>query len=722
MPKPTQLPDSLNFTASLDLQGAKEEGKTPTFSLVANTGIPMEGVMGCYYPVVVDMAGCKFAKGKTPVIADHDTSKRIGHTTEQSIEPSKVLAKGVVSSSMAIARGVVEDAKAGFPFQVSIGASIKKHYFVEEGETTTVNGQTFKGPLVVASKSLIRELSICVLGADGNTSAKIAAQATHNPMESKPMPPELKAFIESFGLDASTLTEEQVANFKGKYEAHKKAADEALNASVSNTQTQPQDLEAQRKERATEELRIAQIKASVSRFPALREVKLGEKAFTPDEFVAHAIGAGMSVTEFELECYKQSLPTADTHGTSHQSQPLFSQKDRLQACEVALLRASGRVPDTSRETPSGQTIGIEAWYPEQVVEASRQLPAYIDLHFLMDETIKASGESFSGSRNSEAFIKAFFQADRTLRAAGLGTHSLANVLSNVANKQLLASYSMQETVWRAICGVKTLNDFKTHYFYRLDESGGYAKVGPDGELGHAALTDASYNVTADTYGQTLVIGRKQLRNDDLGALNDASDALGRNAAICIEETVFGHLLDSRANYVTITSEADLDIDGLTAAEKVFADQVDGVGRPILVSPDRLIVGTQDKLLAKDLYGTRNLLASGVGSTAARNFAENPHVGKYTPFCSPYLNNTSIKRQSDGAVVSANVDANQWFMACNPAVLAAILIGFLDGREAPHFDSDDMPFEYIGGIRFKSYHDFGIGAGNTKGIACSLGTG
>ena len=176
-------PRNLELTTRLEIQAADGSKGPPRFTMIANSGEPMPNLEGFMDPVIIDLAGAKFDKDPTPVIADHDTTKRIGHTTAQRIDANGIYAEGVVSSGMGIAQGFVEDAKAGFPFQVSVGAKIVKATFVPEGQTIEVNGKEWSGPLIVARETIVRELSITVLGADSKTSALVAARSKSNPLE-----------------------------------------------------------------------------------------------------------------------------------------------------------------------------------------------------------------------------------------------------------------------------------------------------------------------------------------------------------------------------------------------------------------------------------------------------------------------------------------------------------------------------------------------------------
>jgi hypothetical protein len=119
------------------------------------------------------------------------------------------------------------------------------------------------------------------------------------------------------------------------------------------------------------------------------------------------------------------------------------------------------------------------------------------LHALMDNVIHAAGGYYNGSRKSDGYIAAALAAERSLiqaqaiEADGFTSLSLSNILSNVANKGLIAAYTAVEVCWPNIAAVRSHSDFKVHTRYRLDSTGAFKKVGPDGELKHIGLTDAS---------------------------------------------------------------------------------------------------------------------------------------------------------------------------------------------------------------------------------------
>lgn len=145
--------------------------------MVANTGVPMK-LEGWKYPVVVDLSGLKIPSQSRPVRHQHDARSGVGHTDSIAVHENKLLASGVVSRDTVAAREVVASSKNGFPWHASMGANPDKTEFVKPGQDVTVNGQRFSGPLNVVTESTLGEISFVDLGADGNTSVRVAAMAT----------------------------------------------------------------------------------------------------------------------------------------------------------------------------------------------------------------------------------------------------------------------------------------------------------------------------------------------------------------------------------------------------------------------------------------------------------------------------------------------------------------------------------------------------------------
>lgn len=163
--------------------GAK--AKLPRFSMVAYTGGPMR-IAGWRWPVIVDLAGLAIPSQSRPIRFGHDMASGVGHTDAIRIEDGRLVATGVVSRDTPAAREIVASARNGFPWQASIAAAVEEFEFVRENQKVLVNGRPFAGPVNVVRKASLGEISFVDLGADGATSANVAAASKQEnpPMES----------------------------------------------------------------------------------------------------------------------------------------------------------------------------------------------------------------------------------------------------------------------------------------------------------------------------------------------------------------------------------------------------------------------------------------------------------------------------------------------------------------------------------------------------------
>jgi hypothetical protein len=173
---PTQL--CLTATAHIEIEAAADgtPNALPRFQMVGYTGGPMR-VAGWRHPVILDLAGLSIPSQSRPIRFAHDPLSGVGHTDAIRVEQGQLVAAGVVSRDTTAAREVVTSSKNGFPWQASVGASVEEYEFVKENQQVTVNGKQQQGPVNVVRKSTLGEISFVDLGADGATSASVAAMS-----------------------------------------------------------------------------------------------------------------------------------------------------------------------------------------------------------------------------------------------------------------------------------------------------------------------------------------------------------------------------------------------------------------------------------------------------------------------------------------------------------------------------------------------------------------
>lgn len=709
LPAPTTEPTELRLTATtVDIEAALPDGEPQRqrrFQMVAYTGGPMM-LAGWRYPVVVDLNGLDVGKQKRPILLDHqrDVEMVMGQTEQIVPANNQLLVSGQILGDSPKAKQVIALNDKGFAWQASIGAKANQVEFVPEGRSVEVNGREVAGPVNVARRATLGEISFVVLGADENTTAQIAAKARQQNQE---MAMEFAEWVEAQGFKVDNLNEQQTKGLTALYEQTKSAPAVPVVATPPATlapvpatpaipaaplpaahDTVPAD--------AVADLR-AQLAAEHRRVDYIVKTCRGEQF---GEIKAQAIAEGWDQKRVDLEVIRGSRPKVDTPHTPENHQ-------YFQAIEAALCVSAGL---------SEERVG--KWYDAQVMDAatSRDLRG-AGLHTLFYEVIRATGGHVRPGRVDNDTIRAAFVAnDRLIQASdGFSTLSLAGILSNLANKTLLAAYEAVNTVSDQICATTDVNDFKQVTRYRMTASGIFQKVGPDGELKHASLDQESYTNQVETYGRMIALTRQMIINDDLGAFLQIPRAIGRMSALALEEAVFTLFLSNPSAFFSTDNDnyfsgADsaLSVDSLSVGEQMFLDRTDSQGKPILVVPAILLVPTTLKVLAEQLFKDTTWFNQLPPNNAALP-ATNPHGGKFRPVASPYLTVSSIPGNS----------ATAWYLLAAPTDVAAIEIAYLRGKNTPTIESGETDFNTLG-MQWRGWFDFGIAMQDMRAAVMSKG--
>ena len=631
---------ALTLTATADITvAAAADGQAvplPRFKMVAYTGGPMR-VAGWRHPVVIDLAGLAVPSQSRPIRFGHDPLSGVGHTDAIRVEAGQLIATGVISRDTGAAKEVVASSRNGFPWQASVGASVEEFEFIKDNQKATVNGQELTGPVNVVRKATLGEISFVDLGADGRTSASVAAQQNK---ERSFMDDDLKTTPASTVI-AADPTAEQVR---------------------------------------------AQALAETSRIAALRKVCGGKHT----EIEAQAIRDGWDATRTELEVLRASRPKA----------PAIHSPDTSVTGEV--LEAAC--------FQSAKLEGVEKVCSAQAMEiAAKRFQGGLGLQELLFEAAIANGYTGRTFRDSRRVLEAAF--GRGIEA-GMTTIDVGSILSNVANKFLLEGFFSVERVWRSICAVRNVSDFKTVTSYRLVGKDQYEQVAPGGELKHGTLGEETYSNKADTYGLMLAIDRRDIINDDLGAITTVPRKLGRGSGLKINDIFWTAFMNNAAFFTVgnknFISGADtaLGIDGLTKGEVTFMDLVDSDGKPTGVMPSILLVPTALSAVGTQLYKSVEMRDTTVN---VKFPVANPHQGKFRIEVSRYLSNALYTGNSTKA----------WFLLADPSDLPVIEMAFLNGQEAPTIETSDADFSQLG-VRMRGYHDFGVALQDPRGGVKSKG--
>ncbi len=638
---------------NITIEAAQAEGdgeSIPRFTMVAYSGDAMR-IEGWRFPVVVDFAGLMIPSQRRPVRFGHSMYAGVGHTERIAVENGRLVAEGVVSRDTLAAREVVASGRRGFPWQASLGAAVQQSEFVRAGKAMTVNSRTFEGPLYVARKTVLGEISFVDLGADSNTAATIAAQQQ-----------------ESQSMDETKDTEVvEASEAPAEPEVTRdQAADEAGKEAGPPVDPVP-------------EIR-AQAIAETKRLAAIRRICNGRFP----EVEEKAIAEGWSTDKCELEVLRASRPKA----------PAVHVVDN--AMDGQVLEAACML--------TAKLADVEELHDEKTLEtASKRFRGGIGLQELLLEAAWANGFTGRNFRDSRSVLRYAF--GHNLQAA-FSTIDIGGILSNVANKFLLEGFFSVERTWRNITSVRNVSDFKTVTSYRLIGKDQYEQVAPGGELKHGTLGEESYSNKADTYGLLLSIDRRDVINDDLGAITTVPRKLGRGSGLKIND-VFWTIFLNNANFFKAANNnylegADtvLSIDGLSKAEQTFMDQTDADGKPIGIMPAVLLVPTALSAMSTMLFKSLEIR----DTTASTKYpVANPHAGKFRAEVSRYLASAQYTGSS----------AKAWYLLADPNDLPVIEVAFLNGQESPTIETAEADFHVLG-VQMRGYHDFGVALQEPKG--------
>ncbi|RPI81295.1 MAG: hypothetical protein EHM42_10860 [Planctomycetaceae bacterium] len=668
----------LTFSAPINLQAESEQGKRPTFAIEAYTGVPMQAGGDFRMPIVVDLAGVKASKS-VPVLLDHDTTQIVGQGVP-SVNDAGIQIAGTVTGDSGASATVTTHAKNGFSWQASIGGNVGKRETLDAGKRSIVNGREVIGPLVIAREFHLREVSFVAIGADGATSAAVAASALFEPERKNTMNEQERKWIAAKGFDPDTVTGPALEYLRAAFAAEQteKKPEKKADFNSLDEVFAASKLERERREQIT---RICA--------EALRDCPHLDSEL---ELMARkAIDGNASPNTFELDVLRATRPYSKT--AVSRSKPEMS----ATVLEAALCRS--------------MNLGdVEKTFDDRTLEAAdRHFRSGIGLQqFLLLAAREAGCDSVSmrGNGDIRQVLKALFRDDdRNVKAGGFSTLSTPSILSNVANKFVREAFDFVESSWRAITAIRSVSDFKQITSHSLTGDLTYEKLGAGGEIKHGNLGETTYNNKADTYAKMLAITRQDIINDDLGAFAAVPRRLGRGAALQINKVFWTEFLDNsafftsgRGNYDDGTDTA-LTAAGMDAALVFWNALTDPDGNPMGSTPRILLVppGQWYKAMALMSSGTFN------NGATANNAVDNPFAGMFQVVKSQYLANSSFTGYS----------ALAWYLLADPMDVPVIETAFLGGRQEPVIDTAEPDFNQLG-IQMRGYHDFGVALQEYRG--------
>jgi hypothetical protein len=682
----------------------------------------------------------------------HEPDQIVGHTDKVEVTAQRIKVAGVISGVGDAAQEVTALAANGFPWQCSIGASVQSREYVDAGKTVTVNGRNFSGPVMVARKSTLGEVSFVPIGADQNTSAVVAAQQ-ENAVN-------FESWLKAAGVDVATLSDAAKKLLQAQYDAEMKAKNSPpVVPPNSNPGTGPtaadvraeidREIEAGRKRAreasAAEERRITEIRAAVGRHKVETvEVEAdGKKAKV--NLIAHAVENNWTADQAELHALRAARPTVGVAGglaytttTPDVSEAVLEaavfEATRCELFDEDFFTAergerSGGIRPRDRSRIKNE---LNARYTDQVRQAAHTLfKGRMGLQQML--TIIARQGGYRGTESVGAHnLGEVAGACMRIEADGSSTISVQNVTANVLNKFMLVGFLYTEQSWKEVAAIRSVKDFKPTKSINLFGDVIFKDVGNSGELDNATLQDQAFANSVKTRGRIITIPRTLIINDDLGGFGQIPTIFGRGAGLKLNDVFWAKLLNpglddgGSTNFFAAThtlpagqsgnsnlssgAGSALSSAGLTAAVLLFDNQIDPTGFPLGIDPEILLYPSDLNTVALELMNSEWIVQSAGATT--KQPSSNIWKGRFKPVKSRYMNKAAYTGNSAAA----------WYLFGNPNIVPVIEAAFLNGVDMPVVQQAGPDFQFnLLGISTRAFFDMDVNMQNFRGAVKSNGS-
>jgi hypothetical protein len=214
--------------------------------------------------------------------------------------------------------------------------------------------------------------------------------------------------------------------------------------------------------------------------------------------------------------------------------------------------------------------------------------------------------------------------------------------------------------------------------------------------GHMQLGEAVLLGSLGTFARQLRLTREMVINDDLNIFDQMAPMLGRMGGRALNDVVYTTLLSGAGAHFTagcgnlLTTGSDLDAESLGEAIALLRKQRDPSGADIQITPKVLLVPPELEMTAKALVASTYVGVtdgSPTGKVVVESRLSNPAFSGFS--------------------------ATAWYLFAGP-IDAPMLIGFLEGREAPTVESFGLSSDVDTlGFSWRVYHDFGASLGDYR---------
>lgn len=492
-------------------------------------------------PEVLQASGVQFpASRQVPFLDSHQrrsVKDQLGSARSIAVE------NGQISSTLffrksAEANDALDGVRDGHITDVSVGYDVLKRQHVKAGETKTIGGRTYEGPVNVVTKWRLREVSLTPIGADAQAKLRgldpAAVRFQSSEKEEFTMNPELRALLVSKGMPAEH-TDEQAQRWL--VDNASKLADKPAEKQEERTLPSATDLA----KLVADAVRSEQTRFANERKQFETEVReLCDIAELGDEFDTCRNLADLAAVRSHLKDVKAKRTENISFGTIRVGR---SGGEAL----VSDIR-SAMVERAVRTAVNGDLKKIDQHLPAAERSKNAEQFRHATLFDMANEFVRASGVNTFGMTRENIAIAAMFGPEkagvRNYRSDGPyhTTGSFANITLDAINKSSQVGYQEVPATWRGpMRQGDSVADFKNINRIRMGGVPNLPVWNDADEPNKVSFADAkeAYAVEARSEGGSF--SYKLIVNDDMSALTRFPMMLGDAAARTVNAVAWSQI-------------------------------------------------------------------------------------------------------------------------------------------------------------------------------------
>ena len=508
-------------------------------------------------PVVVDVSKVSIDAPEKPVHMDHDISRPVGHTV--AIEATnEIVASGIFSLDNEDSRNIVQSGEAGFPWKCSIGLGINEYEIYEQGQTATVNGREFPGPVLVVTSSVLEEISFVTVPGDAESYAEIMARLSNGEARM----PTFEEWVASLGLDVSAISDDLKMVLQKQYAEQAEDSAEAPEvvpdaAAEDGSMEDPKpeatamsdeekmaakakasgkiDLKAQRELLAAEQSRVAAVREFCSKNDNPKVSVAGKDV----DLCAHAIKQGWSVKDTEYTFLKHERLQATRKGRPqvpaiHTKSSSDVNKQVLQA--ACALRAGIDVEskkwshkDLRNQVPAWLRADVNNDAKQQVLESAEKFrgESMIDM---CAHSLRASGKEVPVGRLN-------------ILQAAFSTGAVSDLYGQTFGAKVLDGYSEIKDFSEGWTSEGENPDMEQHDRIRMEAAGNLDYLPIGGEASHARRATKVEKSKVYRFAKQMELDEADILGDNFGKLKETPRDFGLAAGRVRPDLVASIILD-----------------------------------------------------------------------------------------------------------------------------------------------------------------------------------